>query len=92
MADTAGFQPPKLGIGMIFSAALGPFLKRRPDALDVLEIEPQTPWLADDPLTGPFQEFKPGIEAFTPCPVTSWCIPLAFHWVVPGFRIRVRPH
>jgi uncharacterized protein (UPF0276 family) len=64
----AMFQPPKLGIGMIFSAALAPFLRRRPDALDVLEIEPQTLWLADDPIKGPFSEFRPALEAFSDLP------------------------
>ncbi|MCK0149101.1 DUF692 domain-containing protein [Marivita sp. S6314] len=65
---SAMFQPPKLGIGMIFSAALTPFLRRRPDALDVLEIEPQTLWLADDPIDGPFAEFRPALEAFSELP------------------------
>ena len=65
------FQPPKLGIGMIFSAALNPFLRRRPDALDVLEIEPQTLWLADDPITGPFAQYRPAMEAFADLPQTK---------------------
>ena len=68
MAETGAFRPPKLGIGMIFSPALRPFLQRRPDALDVLEIEPQTLWLADDPVAGPFREFGPGIAAFAALP------------------------
>lgn len=53
---------------MIFSAALRPFLQRRPDALDLLEIEPQTLWLADHAFEGPFFEFTPGIEAFASLP------------------------
>lgn len=53
---------------MIFSTALRPFLERRPDALDVLEIEPQTMWLADDAFAGPFFEFTPGIELFAALP------------------------
>ena len=65
MAETRGdFTAPKLGIGMIFATALRPFLERRPGALDLLEIEPQTLWLADDALAGPFYEFTPGIELF----------------------------
>jgi uncharacterized protein (UPF0276 family) len=63
-----GFIAPKLGIGMIFSTALRPFLERRPTALDVLEIEPQTLWLADDAFAGPFFEFTPGIELFASLP------------------------
>lgn len=69
------FKPPKLGVGMIFSPALRPWLERRfkaatPNApfLDVLEIEPQTLWLADDAFVGPFYEFGPGIELFRSLP------------------------
>ncbi len=62
------FRAPKLGVGMIYAPALRPFLQRRPDALDVLEIEPQTLWLADDTLNGPFHEFTPGIELFAALP------------------------
>mgnify|MGYP002654446362 CR=1 FL=1 len=66
------FQPPKLGVGMIFSPALRLWLERRFEAatpfLDVLEIEPQTLWFADDALTGPFHEFAAGIELFQALP------------------------
>lgn len=64
----AAFQAPKLGIGMIFSTALKPFLQRRPTALDVLEIEPQTLWLADDPFDGPFFEFTPAFDMLAELP------------------------
>lgn len=53
---------------MIFSTALKPFLQRRPTALDVLEIEPQTLWLADDPFDGPFFEFTPAFDMFAELP------------------------
>ena len=66
------FQPPKLGVGMIFSPALRPWLERRFEEatpfLDVLEIEPQTLWFADDAFTGPFHEFRAGIELFQALP------------------------
>ena len=68
MAEYTGFHPPKLGVGFIFSAGLRPFLQHNPSALDVLEIEPQTLWLADDPFTGPFHEFTPGIELIANLP------------------------
>ncbi|MEZ5363181.1 MAG: DUF692 family protein [Bryobacterales bacterium] len=68
MANGSLFAAPKIGVGMIYSTTLQPFLERRPDALDALEIEPQTLWLADDPFTGPFHEFTPGIEAFAALP------------------------
>jgi uncharacterized protein (UPF0276 family) len=53
---------------MVFSTALRPFLQRRPDALDLLEIEPQTLWLADDAFGGPFFEYSPGIDFFAGLP------------------------
>ncbi len=68
LATVSAFEAPKLGIGMIFSAALWPFLQRRPNALALLEIEPQTLWLADHAFEGPFFEFTPGIEAFASLP------------------------
>lgn len=68
MAEAGAFAAPKLGIGMIFSTALLPFLRRRPGALDVLELEPQTMWLADDAFAGPFHEFTPGVEAYAALP------------------------
>lgn len=65
MAETLEFRAPKLGIGMTYTSALRPFLEARPDALDLLELEPQTLWLADHPINGPFAEFEPALEAFT---------------------------
>lgn len=53
---------------MIYAAALRPFLERRPEALDLLEIEPQTMWLADDTIAGPFFEFTPGIDMYAQLP------------------------
>jgi hypothetical protein len=53
---------------MIFSPALLPWLTRRPGAVDLLEIEPQTLWLADDPLAGPFRPFQAGIDLFAALP------------------------
>lgn len=53
---------------MVYSTALRPFLERRPDALDVLEIEPQTLWLADDAISGPFFEFTPGLDLYAEMP------------------------
>lgn len=53
---------------MTFASALRPFLEARPDAIDVLELEPQTLWLADSPITGPFYEFRPALDAFAAWP------------------------
>jgi uncharacterized protein (UPF0276 family) len=68
------FQPPRLGIGMIFTPALRPWLQRRAGSadparrLDLLEIEPQTMWMADDAFAGPFYEYTAGIELFRALP------------------------
>src|SRR5215204_5650215 len=48
-------RPAKLGVGLIYSPALQDFLERRPDAVDVV---PQTYWLADDPIEGPFRPLE----------------------------------
>jgi len=68
LAEYADFRPPKLGIGFIFSAGLRPFLQHNASVLDVLEIEPQTLWLADDPFQGPFHEFTAGIDLIAELP------------------------
>lgn len=53
---------------MIYSRGLSRFLEHRPDALDVLELEPQTLWFADDPIRGPFRPFAPAMAAFAELP------------------------
>ncbi|WP_146344859.1 DUF692 domain-containing protein [Phaeobacter marinintestinus] len=77
----SAFRPPKLGTGMIFSPSLKPFLERRPDAIDVLELEPQTLWIADSPYAGPFFELTPAMDYFADLPghklVHSVGMPLA---------------
>ncbi len=50
-----GERAARLGIGIIYSPALDDFLERRPEAVDVIEVEPQTYWLADHPIDGPFR-------------------------------------
>ena len=93
LATASAFEAPKLGIGMIFSAALRPFLQRRPNALDLLEIEPQTLWLADHAFEGPFFEFTPLgnkavysiYEIAVQSPTTSFIVP-AFIWILVSFR------
>ena len=61
MSTLRGFRPPKLGVGMTFSSALLSYLQRRPEALDFVELEPQTLWLADDAINGPFFEYAPAL-------------------------------
>lgn len=51
-------RPARLGVGLIYSPALDGFLERRPDAVDVIEVEPQTYWLADHPIDGPFRPLE----------------------------------
>lgn len=44
---------PELGVGIIYSSALDELIRRRPDLVQVVEIEPQTVWMesgrADEP-------------------------------------------
>jgi uncharacterized protein (UPF0276 family) len=59
---------PRLGVGLVFAPALRRFLEERPGLVDFLEIEPQTLWLADDPLHGPFFECTPALEGIARLP------------------------
>jgi uncharacterized protein (UPF0276 family) len=56
---------------MVYTAALRPFLRRRLDAIDVLEVEPQTLWLADDAIEGPYREHGALIDAIAALPVAK---------------------
>ena len=38
-------KPPALGVGITYSSAIEPLLERRPELVQVLEIEPQTTWI-----------------------------------------------
>ena len=56
-----GTEPHRLearGVGLIYSPALDHFLERRPEAVDVIEVEPQTYWIADHPVDGPFRPME----------------------------------
>lgn len=44
-ASAASASTPALGVGLTYSSAIEPVLERRPDLIQVLEIEPQTTWL-----------------------------------------------
>jgi hypothetical protein len=44
-ASAASASTPPLGVGLTYSSAIEPVLERRPDLVQVLEIEPQTTWL-----------------------------------------------
>lgn len=44
-ASAAFARPPELGIGITYSSAVEPLLERRPELIQVLEIEPQTTWI-----------------------------------------------
>ncbi len=71
MGEALAFRPPRLGAGMIYTPALRPFLKERLGSIDVLEIEPQTLWLADDAIEGPYREHSELIDAFAALPVSK---------------------
>ncbi|WP_193368308.1 DUF692 domain-containing protein [Pelagibius marinus] len=56
---------------MIYTPALRSFLQPRIDRLGVLEVEPQTMWLAEDAIDGPFRENFDFIEAIAALPVAK---------------------
>ena len=56
---------------MIYSPALRPFLRARAALIDVLEIEPQTLWLAEDAIEGPYRELGPLIDALAALPMAK---------------------
>lgn len=45
---------PELGVGMVYSSAIEPLLDRYPDAVDVLEVEPQTTWIETNDPSQPY--------------------------------------
>lgn len=56
---------------MIYTPALRPFLRRRVEAIDVLELEPQTLWLAEDAIMGPYREYGALVDALGALPVAK---------------------
>jgi uncharacterized protein len=48
-------RPPALGVGITYSSAVEPLLERRPDLVQVLEIEPQTLWLKVQDVAQPYR-------------------------------------
>lgn len=59
LPGTESHHPEARGVGLIYSPALDRFLERRPEAVDVIEVEPQTYWIADHPVDGPFRPMEP---------------------------------
>lgn len=45
---------PELGIGLVYSSAIEPLIRRYPDAIDVLEVEPQTTWIETNDPVAPY--------------------------------------
>lgn len=48
-------RPPALGVGITYSSAIEPLLERRPELVQVLEIEPQTTWVKTGDPDRPYQ-------------------------------------
>src|SRR5262245_10222666 len=70
---TLGYKLPELGVGIVYSSALEPLLEAHPEVVDVLEIEPQTTWLA--------RPNRPG-EIFARSDVEEHLSGLPFHKLV----------
>lgn len=52
------FRPPKRGVGLVYTPLLHRMFVEHADLIDVAEIEPQTGWMATDPIDGPFQQVE----------------------------------
>lgn len=55
------FNPPKVGVGLVYTPAIERFLQSAivNDLYNALEVEPQTMWLAEHPINGPFSIYEP---------------------------------
>jgi uncharacterized protein (UPF0276 family) len=53
--SAASVRPPALGVGITFSSPIEPLVQRRPDLVQVLEIEPQTTWRKTQDPAEPFR-------------------------------------
>jgi uncharacterized protein (UPF0276 family) len=61
-ASAAFARPPALGVGLTYSTATEPLLERRPELVQVLEIEPQTMWLKLPDAEQPFRANEEVLE------------------------------
>jgi uncharacterized protein len=61
-ASAASVRTPTLGVGITYSSAIEPLLERRPDLVQVLEIEPQTTWLKTGDADQPYRANEEVLE------------------------------
>lgn len=54
-ASAATGERPALGVGITYSSTIEPLVERRPDLVQVLEIEPQTLWLKTRDVDRPYR-------------------------------------
>lgn len=53
---------PELGVGITYSSAVEPLIQAVPDLFDVIEVEPQTIWLATGDPHEPYRIVEPALE------------------------------
>src|SRR5688572_1949363 len=54
-AHASKSELPELGVGIIYSSGVEPLLAQHPAIFDVLEVEPQTTWLATRDVSQPYR-------------------------------------
>jgi uncharacterized protein len=55
---SARFEPPRRGVGLVYTPRLHELFLSRPNDIAVAEIEPQTGWSTTDSITGPFAQIE----------------------------------
>jgi uncharacterized protein (UPF0276 family) len=67
----ASVSTPALGVGITYSSAIEPLLERRPELVQVLEIEPQTTWVKTRDPGEPLRVKEDVLRHFSRLPATK---------------------
>jgi uncharacterized protein len=62
------FRPPRLGVGLVYSAFLSDAIHRDPDLVDFVEVEPETLWLQPAPGRSTFRMADAELERLRALP------------------------
>ena len=67
-AHASKSELPELGVGIIYSSGIEPLLAQHPDLFEVLEVEPQTTWLATRDDSQPYRIVEDVLEHIAQLP------------------------
>jgi uncharacterized protein len=62
------FRPPRLGVGLVYSAFLGDAIHRNPNLVDFVEVEPETLWIQPVPGRSAFRMSRGELERLQALP------------------------